>query len=114
MEQVPWSWRKTARKLHKSIAEGCPMCYYLRHRFEVGYLRSALYDSTGDVDLEMYYLDIGEGQRPMLGIGLVDGSPGHDWLSYKIAAVSGKSFRLQNCLMNIHDFDILNACTSRQ
>jgi hypothetical protein len=105
-ENKPWLWRKTARELQESIAEGCLMCYSLRHRFEVDYLDSALYKATGDVHLNMAYMEVG---YPMLGIWPIDPSAGHNcWLSYKLAAVSGKSFRCKNCVMDNCTFDVSN------
>jgi hypothetical protein len=85
---VHYLWHKTAQDLQSSIASGCSMCKALHRYFQIGYLKSHLYNRTGDIKLCFAYIKL---DKFMLGIfpEKEDAIPDYGWLSYQLAAASG-------------------------
>jgi hypothetical protein len=85
-------WNQTAEQVASNIASGCTMCETLRHYFQTRFLKSKLYDTTGDIKINIIisYLRI---TNFMLGIYPLEenGEAGEGWLSYKLAPRSGKT-----------------------
>jgi hypothetical protein len=88
VDDAAYSWRKSAQELQASINQGCSMCLTLQRYFQTGYLRSNLYDATGDIHLKFSYMELSNkftvGIYPLVPYEEYNTS----WLSYMLAPAS--------------------------